>query len=373
VADHEPIIGVGSVRGLQRTESIIQLARGDPDFATPSHIKLALYEAVAQGYTHYADHRGDPELISIISQELTARGGCRYSPGNVLVTHGASGALAASILALIRPGQRVLIPTPTYPLYADLVRLAGGQPVYLPKRDDFTLNVDEIVHEAAAATMIIVCNPCNPTGAVFEEEELAQLAEAARVHRAYLVVDEAYDHLVFDERKFYSCLDMHELGRFLIYVQSFSKSYAMCGWRIGYMAAHEDVIGAALHVQERINGPINSAVQRAAIVALAEQNDFATEILIEYQQRRDLVCDLLAHVPGIELRAPQGTFYVFPRFSGQLTSTEMAARALRNGVAVRAGTDYGPGGERCIRLALCASSDLLSSGVERLTQAVQDV
>lgn len=345
---------------------VVSLAVGDPDFPTPERICRALTDAVAAGATHYAPGQGDPELREALAGRLAAASARPYGAEQVLVTHGGSAALAATILATVDPGQRVILPEPTYSLYADLVRLAGGEIVFVPHRADLHLDLDGIAARAPGARMVLICHPCNPTGAVYTPDELAGLAAIARSHDLLVVSDEAYDHLVFDGRPFVSTLEIEDLADRLVYVQTFSKTYAMCGWRIGYLAGPPELVAAATLVHRTFNNPMNTAVQRAALVAVTEPGDWPERMRAEYQARRDIVVRMVAGASGLELRSPQGTFYGFLRYQGPLASTEVARLALGRGVAVRAGGEFGPSGEGFLRVSFSTGRERLIDGVERL-------
>jgi len=365
------------VRHSQRPTSrpgsgVISLAAGDPDFATPEHISQALTDALAAGATHYAAPSGDPELRAALADQVADIAGRPFDPSQVLVTHGANAGLAAVILGAIDPGQRVIVPEPTYSLYADLVRMAGGEVVFLPHREDLHLDLDAIAAEAPAARMVVVCNPCNPTGAVYGQDELEELAEIAEEHDLLVVSDEAYDHLVFDRAPFVSALEIEALADRLAYVQTFSKTYAMCGWRIGYVAAGREIADAAGRVHMALNGPINSAVQRAALVAVTEPGDWPDRMRREYQARRDIVVRMVSGIEGIELAPPQGTFYAFLRYAAGVSSQDVRRLAMERGVAVRAGSEFGPDGEGFVRVAFSTARELLIEGMERLVGVLEE-
>jgi aspartate aminotransferase len=345
---------------------VIPLDSGDPDFDTPPHIVAALHQAAKDGHTHYADHRGDVELRSLLAEVVTSRAWRPYGNEEILVTHGASGALSAVLLALSRPGAQILIPNPTYPLYAELAGLAGLEVVHVPPAHGFRLDMAAIESRAPGAQFIVLCNPCNPTGKVHTRDDLERLAGVAERHDLMVIVDEAYDELVFGPTTFTTALAIPAFHSRLIYVQTFSKSYAMCGWRIGYLAAEQAVVDAALAVHENLNGPVNSAVQRAAIAALTTPNALAGVMRDEFRRRRDLACALTARVPGVRLDPPEATFYVFVKYVGSAPSREVVRAALACGVAVRPGSSYGPYGEGYVRAALCCGTEVLPDAMERL-------
>ncbi|MFF6980221.1 pyridoxal phosphate-dependent aminotransferase [Streptomyces sp. NPDC008343] len=346
---------------------MISLASGEPDFDTPQHIRTAHTDALKAGATHYAAWNGAPELREALARH--AGGPSRPSrpvrtADHVLVTHGGSGALAATILACVNPGDRVIIPVPTYSLYADLVRMAGGQPVLVPQQDNLHLDLDAIAKAAPGARMVAICNPCNPTGIVYSAQELTRLRDIAEQHGLLVLADEAYDHIVYNPAQFTSVLDIPRLAERVLYVQTFSKTYAMTGWRIGYLIARPDVVTAAAVVHTRMAGPLNTAVQHAALAALTGPQEPVQRMLDEYRARREVVTQVLGDVPGTQLRSPDGTFYTFIAHTPRLTSVQVATKAREWGVAVRPGSEFG--GEGYIRLSFATDRKTLTNGLERL-------
>src|ERR1051326_8952876 len=273
----------------RRGPEVISLALGDPDFPTPEHISQALTDALASGETHYTQQQGDPELREALAEQLSEVANRDIRAQHVLMTHGGTAGLGAVILSTIDPGDRVVIPQPTYSLYSDLVRMAGGEVAYVGHRDDLHLDLDAIADAAHGARMLVICNPCNPTGAVFTEAELESLADIPDQHGLLVVSDEGYAHLVFDGVRFTSALEVDALADRLIYVQTFSKTFAMTGWRLGYVTGPPAVVEAATAVHRAFNGPLNTAVQKAGLLAVVEPGDEPTRMRREYQARRDIV------------------------------------------------------------------------------------
>ncbi len=351
----------------------ISLASGDPDFPTPDYIQHALIEAIQQGYTHYADNQGDPHLRLALAERAAQTSGQAVEPGQVIVTHGGSAALSAALLATINPGERVLLPEPTYSLYADLLQLVGAQPVFVASTADFHLDLDAIAAAAIGAKMIVLCHPCNPTGVVYQRDELERLGEIATRHNLLVLADEAYDHIIFDDRPFVSTLAIAALRDRLIYCQTFSKTYAMTGWRVGYLIAPLPIAQAAARMHRTINGPMNAAVQRAALAAVTTETDWPERMRREYEARRELVFELLAGCPGVAGNAPEGTFYAFVRYDADLPAQDVVAAAMARGVAIRGGTEYGPSGEHHIRLAFSSSRADLQEGVRRLRSLFTEI
>jgi aspartate/methionine/tyrosine aminotransferase len=352
---------------------LISLAQGDPDFATPEHISQALTDALAAGATHYAQLVGDAELRAALAEQMTELAGRSYGVDQVAITHGASAGLAAAILALVDPGTRVIVPEPTYSLYADLTWMAGGEVAFVPHQPDLHLDLDGIEAAAPDARLVVICNPCNPTGAVYTQGELEDLAEIAEEHDLWVISDEPYDHIVYDGVDFVSALEVPALADRLLYVNSFSKTWAMTGWRIGWVAGPREVIGAIGAVHRTINGPVNSAVQRAALVAVTEPSDWPERMRREYQARRDIVGRMVAGVENLELVEPDGSFYAFIRYGSDVPSVDVVAQAQEAGVAVRSGSEFGPSGEGFVRVAFSTGRERLIEGMERLLGVLEEV
>ena len=348
---------------------LISLAAGDPDFATPEHISQALTDALAAGATHYAQPQGDPELRAALAEQMAEVSGRPFTADQVAVTHGASGGLAAAVFALVEPGARVIVPEPTYSLYADLAWMAGAEVTFVRHRPDLHLDLEALEEAAPGARMVMICSPCNPTGAVYTQDELEDLAEIAEEHDLLVVSDEPYDHIVFDGAEFVSALEIGALAGRLLYVNSFSKTYAMTGWRIGWVAGPAEVVDAIATMHRGFNGPLNSAVQQAALAALTEPTDWPDRMRREYQARRDIVGRMVAGVPGLELVEPDGSFYALIRYAGlepEVPAVEVVARARDEGVAIRPGTEFGPGGEGCVRVTFATGRQRLVEGMERV-------
>jgi aspartate aminotransferase len=352
------------------SKDLVSLASGEPDFDTPAHVREALVAAIEAGATHYGAWDGDPDLRTALAAVSSGDGRSPRTADDILVTHGGSGALAAAILGTLDPGDVLLVPTPTYSLYADLARLAGAVPCAVPLTADHQLDLDAIAAAAPGARMIALCNPNNPTGAVYPREALEAVARIAAEHDLLVVSDEAYERIVYDVT-FTSALDVPELAPRLLLAQTLSKTYAMTGWRVGYLCAPPEVIRAAALVHRTFAGPLNTAVQRAALAAVAGDQQFFEPMLAAYRARRRLVLDALADVPGVSVQRPQGAFYVFVEHRELGTTAEVGARALAHGVAVRAGTEFGAGGEGHIRLSFATDPGRLEQGLTLLRDALR--
>ncbi|TCP39369.1 aspartate aminotransferase [Tamaricihabitans halophyticus] len=349
------------------SDGVVSLAMGEPDFATPRMIVDAAIDALHNGHTHYTDFAGEGQLREALAQQASATAGRPYAPESIVVTHGASGGLASTILGLVNPGDRVVIPAPTYSLYADLVRLAGGIPIFVRIHDDFHLDAEGLADAMPGARMLVLCNPGNPTGAVLRRDELELVASLLRDTDTLLVVDEAYEALDWSEHGFVSALSIEALAERLVHVQTFSKTYAMTGWRVGHVTAPPEVINAIATAARTMNGAPNAAVQRAALAATQNGGRMLAEPMVaEYRKRRLLMLNSLDSIPGLSVQPPEGAFYLFLRYHSSIPSTKLTRLLGEAGVLVRAGAEYGPGGEGHLRLSYAAAPHAITTGCARL-------
>lgn len=347
----------------------ISLAMGEPYLDTPEPIVTAAVSALHLGRTRYAPLSGAEDLRSAIARYESTRSGAQVRPENVVVTHGASAALAAVALTLIGTGERVVLPEPTYSLYVDHVAMAGGQVSWSPLQRDHCLDLEHLERALPGARMLILCTPGNPTGHVMSRMELESALTLAARHGVWVVVDEAYRDLVFDGR---TPISTHELGDAdrIITIQTFSKSYAMTGWRIGYALAPAAIADHVNLVHRTINGSIATFIQDAAIEALLTPEAELTHLATTYQERRDLVVESLRDSENITLNAPGGAFYAFPKIHLDMPSSRLAGLLAAEGVLTRAGSEYGPSGESHIRLSYSTELASLEEGLRRFKTTI---
>lgn len=357
----------------QPEPGVVSLFNGQPDFDTPDHIKEALVDGIRAGLTRYGPMQGTPALREVIGASLATRYGAYVKAEEICITHGGAAAICAAIAAYVNPGDRVVIPTPTYSLYADAVVFLGGIPVAVPHAPGAQLDLDAIATVAPGAKLIILCNPCNPTGVVYPTTALAEVGRIAAAHGLLVLMDEAYDRLVYDAAAFTSAWQIPELAERLLYVQTFSKTYAMTGWRIGYVAAPGQLIDPVFTVHRTFNGPPNTAVQHAALAALTGPQECVEQMLVAYRARRDITVEALAGMARARLVPPEGAFYGFVAYDADLPTVEVAARAMAGGVMVRAGDEYGVGGEGHVRLSFATSDDELRLGLARLRDTLENL
>ncbi|MGO2660522.1 MAG: pyridoxal phosphate-dependent aminotransferase [Mycetocola reblochoni] len=352
----------------------ISLAMGEPDGGSAPDVVEAAVTALRAGRTTYAPLTGLPELRERLAARTEADSRRPTTANEIVLTHGASGALAATILACLSAGDRVLLPEPTYSLYADQIAMVGAEAVGVPLRTDGTLDLDRLAELAPTARMIIVCNPANPTGHVLDADEVTGLAALLTVNPGLLLLsDEAYGSIVFDGVPFISALTLHSVRDQVITVGTFSKSWSMTGWRLGWVVAEAATAARIALVHRTVNGALNTFVQDAALVALDTPAESLAADAATYQRRRDLVLSHLSDHEAITMNRPTGAFYAFPLVHGPLNSTELVAAFADGGVLLRAGTEYGPSGEGHVRISFATDDASLVEGLARMRRVLDRI
>jgi len=349
------------------------MQQGDPDFHTPPFIVQALNDAVEAGYTRYPPYQGDADLRAVIAEQLSSQSGERWTPADITITNGGTGAIYASMFGFLDPGDQILIPDPNYSLYGDVALSIGAEATFVKQTSDFHLDLDQLKAAAGPrAKMVVLCNPCNPTGVVLHRAEIEALAEWCIERDILILADEAYDHLVYDGRQHVSVLDIPGIQDRILYCQTLSKTFAMTGWRIGYVAAHGAMSPACLLGHKTTGGWVNWAVQRASIVALTTPSDAPAKMLEEYAHRRQMLDEILRDADGLSWRKPEGTFYAFVKYTADLSAKDMTAFLSERGLAARSGTEFGPAGEGHIRLSFATSRDNIREGAKRFAAAAAE-
>lgn len=350
--------------------NVVSFTQGEPDFDTPSHIGDAAIQALCAHDTHYTSSRGYVELRNAIASHYNNRYGVIWNPDcEVIVTPGAKHAIYSAIQALVGIGDEVLLIEPCWMSYADMVKMAGGIPIAISTNvnDGFVPSIAALEKRLSRRTrMIILNNPGNPTGNVWSFKQLEQLSKWVLKNNLLVLSDEIYDRIVYDPHKFYSFASLPGMREKTITVNGFSKSYAMTGWRIGYVLAAEHLIPPILLVHENIATCTSSFVQRAAIAALNGAQDSIAKMINEYSKRRALVSKEVSSIPGLRLFVPQGTFYAFIQVPGD--DLAFADDLLKSGVAVVPGSAYGQSGCGWIRLSFACSEASILAGFETIRE-----
>lgn len=349
---------------------LVSLAMGEPDFDTPEQVTEAAHASLRAGRTHYSPLLGEPAFREALAEKLAAVAGAPVSAADLLITQGGTAGLAASILGIVNPGDKVVVPDPTYSLYADLVSMAGGVVVPVPLGPDLHWDLDRLADALTGAKLFVFCNPSNPTGIVHGRDELDALAGLLDGTATIVISDEAYSDLDYTGRPFTSAVSVDGLRDRTVYCQTFSKSYAMTGWRVGYLWGPSPLIQASARIHNTFNGSMNTVVQDAALVAVRTCDADIARMRAAYERRGEIMRAELAAIPGLTLSTQEGAFYQFPRYELDLPSAEVVAALRAHGVAVRPGSEFGARGEGHLRLSYAASPESITEGVRRLARGL---
>jgi aspartate/methionine/tyrosine aminotransferase len=358
-------------REIERTgRDVVHLEIGEPDFPTAPHVAEAAFAAVRAGETGYCPAPGIAELREAAAAELARTRGVPIAPEHVIVANGAKPFLLFAVLATCEPGDEVVYPDPGFPIYESAIRFAGATPVPLVLRehDDFAFSVDELAARVTDRTKLVILNsPQNPTGGVLDRATLAAAAAVLRDGPAWVLSDEVYGRLLY-EGEFASIASEPGMLERTIVLDSFSKTYAMTGWRCGYAAVPAALAEVLTRFIVNSTSCVPPFVQRAGVAALTGPQDGVAAMLAEFRARRELVVSGLAALPGVTCRAPRGAFYAFPNVSAlPLGADALADRLLEEaGVALLSGTAFGAAGEGHLRLSYATSRERLAEGLARI-------
>ena len=359
------------VRREKQGQSIIHMEIGRPDFDTPQHIKAAAKKALDDGLVHYSSNYGLMELREAIAGKFNRDNGIDYNPKNeILVTLGVTEGLFLSMMALMNHGDEILVPTPCFPHYIYSARMAGAHvvPVPLQENNNFNLNIDDIKSRLTPKTrMIIINTPGNPTGAIFTKDALNAVAELAREHDLYVLSDEIYEKMIYENNRHISIAGLPGMRERTITLNGFSKNYAMTGWRLGYAASSSQVISAMVRIHQYATVCPVTFAQWGAIEALNGPQDCVDEMVKEFDRRRILVTQRLQGMDTISLVPPKGAFYALPNVSGiEKTPQELAAYLLDE-----AGISVVPWGKCHIRLSYANSYENLEKAMDNMAAALK--
>ena len=368
-------------RQKARGVNVLNLSGGEPDVPTPEHIVAKATEALRSGDTHYTPSRGLPELREAIAAKLLGDNNIAVAPAtDVIVTPSAKHGMFIALAGVIGRGDEVLLPSPAWVSYAPMITLLGGHPVDVPldPHDNYTITAAQLEAAVTPRTRAVIVNsPNNPTGRMLTPSEVDAIATVADRHDLTVLSDEIYEYIRYGGRTHLSPATWPGLDGRTVTVNGFSKSYAMTGWRLGYVAGPAAVLREVVKVQEHTVGCASSFVQRAAVAAFApESRAWLDEMAASYDSRRSFVVDALNKIPDIHCPDPEGAFYVLPDISrlGFGSAQEFSAWLIeRAGVVVTPGSAFGPTAEQHVRLSFAASPDVLAAAVERLAEAVETV
>ena len=362
---------------------VINLSVGEPDFNTPDHIKDAAKKAVDENYSRYSPVPGYPELRKAIVDKLQKENNLEYGLNEVLVSNGAKQCVCNAVMALVNNGDEVIVPAPYWVSYPQMVKLAGGTPVYVNAgfEQNFKMTPQQLEAAITPRTkMLILCSPSNPTGSVYSKEDLQALADVIRRHDdLYVLADEIYEHINY-VGKHASIAQFDGMKERCIIVNGVSKAYAMTGWRIGYMAAPEWIIKGCNKLQGQYTSGPCSVSQKAAEAAYTLDQGCVEDMRLAFERRRNLVVKLAKEIDGLEVNVPEGAFYLFPKcssFFGKRTdgyvinnATDLAMYLLEVGhVATVSGDAFGD--PECIRFSYATSDDNLREAMKRIKEALE--
>lgn len=348
---------------------LVHMEIGEPDFNTPDHIVETASTAIENGATHYTSNAGLPELRNAITDDLNSNYG--YNPSSeLIVTAGAMEALALAYLTLVDPGEEVLVPTPAWPNYRTQATMTNGEFVELPLRKDdgFALDADRIADHITDNTAIVVLtSPSNPTGQVYDATATARVVEAAAEHDAYIVADEVYKDLTYDS-DVDPIVDNTDYPEHVVTIGSCSKTYAMTGWRVGWLAAAPPIVNAAMKFHESVVACAPAVSQHAAIAALTGNQSPIQSMWSAFRERRDYIVDRVGDLPSVSCPCPEGTFYAFLDFSVvNLDSITLAERLLEEqGVVTAPGAGFGSNVDDHLRISFANGRDRLETGFNRI-------
>ncbi|MCX6182148.1 MAG: pyridoxal phosphate-dependent aminotransferase [Bacteroidetes bacterium] len=363
---------------------IISLSIGEPDFNTPDHVKNAAKKAIDDNFSKYPPVAGYPDLQQAIANKFKRENNIEYAPNQIVVSTGAKQSIANVILAIIDPGDEVILPAPYWVSYADLVKLAGGVPVEVKAgvENDFKITAKQLADAITKKTRLIVySSPCNPSGSVYSAAELEGLAKEVIKHEElYVLADEIYEYINFTSERTASMASFDFVKDRVITVNGVAKGFAMTGWRIGYMGAPLWLAKACDKLQGQITSGANTIAQKATVAAVNEGINLTHEMKAAFLRRRDLVLGKLKEIPGLKTNVPQGAFYIFPDVSYYLgkkfkdkvikTGDDLAMFLLDEALVACVGGDSF-GSPECIRISYATSDDVLVEAISRIKKALE--
>jgi len=358
---------------------VINMSVGEPDFNTPDHIKQAAKLAIDENFSKYSPVPGYPDLRQAIARKLERENQLHYTPSEILVSNGAKQSVCNTVMALVNPGDEVIIPAPYWVSYPQMVLLAGGTPVIVEAGFDQNFKMTPAQLEAAITPrtrLIILCSPSNPTGSVYSKDELEALAKVILKHDdLFVLADEIYEHINY-VGKHQSIAQFDGMKERAIIVNGVSKAYAMTGWRIGYIAAPEWIVKGCNKLQGQYTSGPCSVSQKAAEFAYVSSQECVEEMRQAFERRRNLIVSLAKDIPGLEVNMPEGAFYLFPKcssFYGKQTpdgkiianSTDLAMYLLEKGHVATVGGDAF-GDPACFRMSYATSDENIREAMRRI-------
>ena len=365
---------------------VVALGAGEPDFDTPDYVKDAAIASIREGKTKYTPPTGLPELKRAVCAKLKRENGLDYHPAQVVITSGAKHAIFNIISAVINPGDEVIIPAPYWVTYPELVKLAGGVPVFLPTSvaTGYKITAEQLKAAVTEKTkLFILCNPSNPTGMVYSRSELEAFAKIFVKNDIFVLSDEIYEHIQYGSKPVSIASIGHEIKELTLIVNGVSKAYAMTGWRVGYTATPKSIADCIAALQSQATHHPANASQFASVAALNAGLDFVHSMVVEFTKRRDHIVSALQAIPGVICPLPEGAFYALPNVSsfygkktpqGQVIkgSLDLCAWLLETHLlAIVPGTAFGD--DTCVRLSYATSMGEIERAIERLSKGLSEL
>ncbi len=350
---------------------MVNFAAGEPDFDTPDHIKDAAIKAIQSGFTKYTPSSGSEELRTAIAEKFRRDNHLDYKPGQIVVGCGAKHSIFNALMVLCDAGEEVLIPAPYWVSYPEMVKITGATPVFLPttSENSFRITPDQLERAITPRTKVLILNsPSNPTGSVYPREELVRIAEICVRRKVWVISDEIYEKLLYTGEPLVSIASLgKDISDQTITVNGVSKAYSMTGWRIGYAAGPQEVMGYMKNLQDHSTSNPVSISQKATVAALKASEETVVLMREEFQKRRDLLMSLIDGIPEIRYIRPEGAFYLFCDFSkfGPCAET---AKSILNDVNVAVIPGDGFGAEGWVRLTFSTSQERIREGVRRIQE-----
>jgi len=373
-------------RMKQEGIDVIGFGTGEPDFDTPTHIKEAAKKALDEGFTKYTPASGMEELKEAICRKFKRDNNLDYSPQEILVSCGAKHSIFNAIFVLCNEGDEVILPSPYWVSYPEMIKVAGARPVVIEttQKNNFKVTPQQLQEAITPKTKLFILNsPSNPTGMVYTKEELELIGNILIKRGIFCVSDEIYEKIIYDGHEHISIASLGQaIKRLTIVINGVSKSYSMTGWRIGYAAGPKEVIQAMSNLQSHSTSNPSSISQRAALAALEGHEKFSSEMVAEFLKRRDYIVKRLNSINGISCLKPQGAFYVFPdvsqiigkTFRGQLVKDSVSLSEIllaEANIAVVSGSAFGA--DSYLRLSYAISMEIISKGLDRIAEFVKEL
>ena len=361
----------------EESKDIISLGPGEPDFTPAPHIIKAAINALKTGHTHYSPIEGRHELLEALAHKVKKVNKINANPENIVVTSGSNEAILLSLMSVVDPGEGVLIPDPAYLNYIPTVELLNGNPISLPviPENDWQLIpelVKKQIKEPKRLRAIVVNTPANPTGAVYTRKTLEAVADIAREHDLLVISDEAYENYVYGGAKHVSIASLNGMEDYVVTLQSFSKTYGMTGFRVGYAVGPQKVIAAMrkLHLYASLTAP--TPFQIAAVSALKGPQEWTHVIVRDYDKRRKFLVKRINEIDGFECNDAKGAFYLFPKFSWKMKSVQLVEWFIKNAkVALVPGSDFGRYGDGYLRFSYATAFPKIRVALDRLEKAAK--